>query len=380
MALWGGRVPWNQVALARKYGRQYGVDPRLLLAIGGHETEWGRTGAGRPSQGGYALGYGVTDSGILNQYAGLANQYRFAAKTLAGWGARSMADVLAGRASRYATDPGWESGVSDVFRGLGALPAGLGASVADAVYPDPPRRQPPVRQRGMPPPPPGVLGSVAGPPTTRYVSQRVFNNQALAQGIFSALAAGGTPDVASLVGSSWTTRQIPVTVPGARRPIMSRPSRPGALPPLPKIPRGRPPKHVGPGAVGVPGGWFSPTQGKIIGTPGSGTHTLGNWESDRALDISVPEGTPIYSPFAGTIGSQFGSLGAGPGSRFGGLRLHVQNPTNEWYGAHLSRFAPGIRPGVRVRPGQLLGYSGIAAGVPHLHEALKFGDPYRLIR
>jgi murein DD-endopeptidase MepM/ murein hydrolase activator NlpD len=134
-------------------------------------------------------------------------------------------------------------------------------------------------------------------------------------------------------------------------------------------------------AIPVEGGWADPARGKVIGTPFAGTHTLGNWESDRALDVSLPFGSPVYSPFAGTVGSQFGSLGAAPSSRFGGLRLHVAAPTGqEWYGAHLSRFAPGIRPGRRVRPGQVIGYSGSAAGVPHLHEALRYGDPYRLIR
>jgi murein DD-endopeptidase MepM/ murein hydrolase activator NlpD len=120
--------------------------------------------------------------------------------------------------------------------------------------------------------------------------------------------------------------------------------------------------------------------GKVIGTPYAGTHTLGNWESDRAIDVAVPVGTPVYSPLGGVIGSQFGSLGAGEGSRFAGLRLHVASPEEEWYGAHLSRFAPGIKPGRRVRPGQLLGYSGSASGVAHLHEALRRGDPYSLVR
>jgi peptidoglycan LD-endopeptidase LytH len=122
-------------------------------------------------------------------------------------------------------------------------------------------------------------------------------------------------------------------------------------------------------------------KGKIIGTPFHGTHTLGNWESDRAIDVAAPVGTPVRAPFGGFIGSQFGSLGASPGSRFAGLRLHVQAPTGqEWYGAHLSRFAPGIRPGRRVKPGQLIGYSGSAAGVGHLHEALNWGDPFSLVR
>jgi murein DD-endopeptidase MepM/ murein hydrolase activator NlpD len=128
------------------------------------------------------------------------------------------------------------------------------------------------------------------------------------------------------------------------------------------------------------GNFVDPVTGKVIGTPFHGTHTLGNWESDRALDVAVPIGTPVRSPFGGVVGSQFGSLGASSGSRFAGLRLHIANPQNEWYGAHLSRFASGIRPGARVRPGQVIGYSGSASGVAHLHQALRSGDPYSLVR
>jgi murein DD-endopeptidase MepM/ murein hydrolase activator NlpD len=116
--------------------------------------------------------------------------------------------------------------------------------------------------------------------------------------------------------------------------------------------------------------------GKIIGTPGQGTHTLGNWESDRALDIAYPEGTPVVAPFDGVIGDRFGSLGKG--GRFAGLRVHVLGQNDEAYYAHLSRFAPGIRPGMKVRAGQTIGYSGSASGVAHLHAALRAGDPYTL--
>ncbi len=111
--------PPVQVALAQKWGKKYGVDPKLLLAIGGHETQWGKAGAGRPSQGGYVLGYGVTDSKTLSKYAGIESQYRYAAYTLSQWGVHGIADVQAGKASRYATDPAWEKGVASVYSGLG---------------------------------------------------------------------------------------------------------------------------------------------------------------------------------------------------------------------------------------------------------------------
>jgi len=130
--------PPTQVALAQKYGKQFGVDPRLLLAIGGHETQWGAAGAGRATQGGYVLGYGVTDSKTLSQYAGVENQYRYAAKTLASWGVHSIADIQAGKASRYATDPAWENGVMAVYAGLGGkMPSAPGAAPATAGKPSP---------------------------------------------------------------------------------------------------------------------------------------------------------------------------------------------------------------------------------------------------
>lgn len=127
------------------------------------------------------------------------------------------------------------------------------------------------------------------------------------------------------------------------------------------------PQAGGPG----PTGQGSP---KIIGTPYSGTHTLGNWESDNAVDIAVPVGTPLYATTDGTIGSQFGSLGSSS-SRMAGLRLHLDGPQESFYYAHLSRFAPGIAPGTRVRAGQLLGFSGSANGVSHLHFASEHRDP-----
>lgn len=115
-----------------------------------------------------------------------------------------------------------------------------------------------------------------------------------------------------------------------------------------------------------------PIHGKIIGTPHSGTHTLGNWESDNAVDVAMKVGTPIYAPMAGTIGKQFGSLGKS--GRFEGIRMHLLSPQDELYLAHLSKVAKGVGPGAHVTQGQLLGYSGEANGVGHLHLGAKKDD------
>ena len=148
-------LPSNQKQLAQKYGKQYGIDPNVLLAIAGHETQWGTTGAGRPSQGNYALGYGVTDSKTLSKYAGLENQYKYAAMTLSHWGVKSINDILAGKAASYATDPNWEHGVASVYNSL----AGGGVPEA-ATTPIKPGRA----QQAPGPTPPGVTPA-AGSPT-----------------------------------------------------------------------------------------------------------------------------------------------------------------------------------------------------------------------
>lgn len=123
-------------------------------------------------------------------------------------------------------------------------------------------------------------------------------------------------------------------------------------------------------------------QWKKLGWPYQGTHGVqfnkdhgtDNWESERAIDISCALGTPLVAVEDGTIGQQFGPLGAGD-PRMAGIRLHLMTKEDEFYYAHLTSTAPEIRPGVRVKRGQILGASGVANGVAHLHLAQKVGDP-----
>jgi hypothetical protein len=106
-----------------------------------------------------------------------------------------------------------------------------------------------------------------------------------------------------------------------------------------------------------------------------------NWESDNALDLGVPVGTDVLAVDDGTIGSEFGPLQSND-PRMAGLRLHLETATNEWYYAHLSKFAAGLAPGVKVKAGQKLGESGAAGGpppVPHLHLGCKTGKPEDLL-
>lgn len=118
-------------------------------------------------------------------------------------------------------------------------------------------------------------------------------------------------------------------------------------------------------------------RGPIIGTPYHGTHTLGNWQSDNAVDIAVPVGTPVYAVADGVIGSRIGSFDT-KNPRFAGLRLTVVANGNSFYYAHLSKLA--VKAGEHVSAGQLVGYSGSANGVAHLHFAVQKGTPGDVIR
>jgi len=346
---------WENYILQRS--RQFGLDPRAVRAVASVEGLSGAVGDQGTSYGPFQLHRGgALPSGRGQVWAESKAGIDYALRQIQGvaqglTGRQAVANIV-GRFERPADPTG------EIARAMAAYGGGpsLGQAIAGSVLPTARPGTRPAQRLGTAKP---------GLPRVQSWTDTVFDPGKLAQGIFSALAAGGTPDVAALVGSS------------NRQQSFSR-----VLPPLPgtKMKAGKPtgPPPV-PGMVAVKGGWAHPAMGKVIGTPGAGTHTLGNWESDRALDIALKYGTPIRSPFGGVITPQFGSLGASPSSRFGGLRLHVKSPVNEWYGAHLSRFAPGIHPGVQVRPGQIIGYSGSASGVSHLHEGLKYGNPYRLI-
>jgi murein DD-endopeptidase MepM/ murein hydrolase activator NlpD len=127
------------------------------------------------------------------------------------------------------------------------------------------------------------------------------------------------------------------------------------------------------------GGYPLARPGKVIGVPYKGTHTLyGNWESDNAVDLATPQGTPVVALTSGTIGPQIGPLNASGDPRLEGLRLHLVTPGNEYYYAHLSRLL--VHAGQKVEAGQILGYSGAANGVQHLHFAEKNGNPLQTVR
>jgi murein DD-endopeptidase MepM/ murein hydrolase activator NlpD len=132
------------------------------------------------------------------------------------------------------------------------------------------------------------------------------------------------------------------------------------------------------GRIFQTGGYPVSIKGKLIGTPGAGTHSLGNWQSDNAIDIGAPNGTPILATQDGVINKVFVRT-LDPSSQFAGYQVHLGTGDNEWFYTHMSRLAKGVKPGSKVKKGQVIGYNGSANGVAHLHLGVKNGNPLDLL-
>ena len=83
----------------------------------------------------------------------------------------------------------------------------------------------------------------------------------------------------------------------------------------------------------------------------------------KGTDFAAPMGTPIMASGSGVI-KKAGWCGGG-----GNCVVIKHNSTYQTIYAHMSKFANGIRSGVRVKQGQTIGYvgsTGKSTG-PHLH-------------
>ncbi|MBN9489342.1 MAG: M23 family metallopeptidase, partial [Alphaproteobacteria bacterium] len=90
------------------------------------------------------------------------------------------------------------------------------------------------------------------------------------------------------------------------------------------------------------------------------------------VDFGAPIGTPIFAAGAGKV------VMAGSNGGYGiFVKLQHTSQIGTGYG-HMSRLGPGIRPGVSVRQGQVIGFvgsTGLSTG-PHLHyEFYRNGHP-----
>ncbi len=97
---------------------------------------------------------------------------------------------------------------------------------------------------------------------------------------------------------------------------------------------------------------------------------LGYTRMHKGVDFAAPRGTPIYAAGDGTV------TFAGRNKGYGNYVRIRHNGTYTTAYAHMQRIAKGIRRGVRVRQGQVIGYVGATGLVtgPHLHyEVLRNG-------
>jgi murein DD-endopeptidase MepM/ murein hydrolase activator NlpD len=90
----------------------------------------------------------------------------------------------------------------------------------------------------------------------------------------------------------------------------------------------------------------------------------------RGTDFAAAYGTPVFAAGAGVVQRA---------GRYGGYGNYIRIRHSSQYDtayAHLARYARGVRPGARVRQGQVIGYVGStgASTGPHLHyEVLQRG-------
>ena len=95
---------------------------------------------------------------------------------------------------------------------------------------------------------------------------------------------------------------------------------------------------------------------------------LGYTALHRGVDFAVPTGTPVKAAGDGTV------LVAGWHRHYGNwVKIRHANHYETVY-AHFSRIAPGIRPGVKVKQGRVVGYvgsTGTSTG-PHLHYEVRY--------
>ncbi len=105
---------------------------------------------------------------------------------------------------------------------------------------------------------------------------------------------------------------------------------------------------------------------------------LGRMILHAGVDYAAPRGTPILAAGNGIVEK------AGRSSGYGNLIVVKHTNGYETAYGHQSRFAKGIRPGVRVHQGQVIGYvgsTGLSTG-PHVHFEIRVNhqpvDPLRI--
>uniref|UniRef100_Q026E4 Peptidase M23B n=1 Tax=Solibacter usitatus (strain Ellin6076) TaxID=234267 RepID=Q026E4_SOLUE len=148
----------------------------------------------------------------------------------------------------------------------------------------------------------------------------------------------------------------PATPPTAFTPTPV-PAPAGAEPVLPEL-------HVNnEGTLAMPLANLDPRKLESTFHQKRGTH------EHEALDIMAPRGTPVMAVAEGNVAKLFTS-------KQGGLTVYQFDDSRTWcyYYAHLDRYQEGLKEGVLLRKGEVLGYVGstgdASPDAPHLHFAV----------
>jgi peptidoglycan LD-endopeptidase LytH len=154
----------------------------------------------------------------------------------------------------------------------------------------------------------------------------------------------------------------------AAPPDDTMPDREAAEPP--------PSRAAGSGITPSPGSLLVPVAGvRPEGLVDTYTHARSEGRRHDAIDIMARRGTHVIAAAAGTVLKLFQS-------ERGGITLYQLGADRRtvYYYAHLDRYAPGIVEGMRLEPGDTIGYVGdtgnAGAGNYHLHfEVSTTADP-----
>jgi murein DD-endopeptidase MepM/ murein hydrolase activator NlpD len=87
------------------------------------------------------------------------------------------------------------------------------------------------------------------------------------------------------------------------------------------------------------------------------------WRAHKGVDFAAPSGTPVLAAGVGKV------VFAGKQGGYGNVVILQHGGAYSTVYAHLSRFAPGMKPGARVSQSDVVGYVGMTgwATGPHLH-------------
>ena len=112
-----------------------------------------------------------------------------------------------------------------------------------------------------------------------------------------------------------------------------------------------------------------PLKGLTLSDLRDSFNEIHNGHAHEAIDLMAPRGASVHAAVSGTVRKLFLS-------KAGGITIYEFDEAGQrcYYYAHLDRYAAGLREGMHVERGQVIGYVGSTedadARAPHLHFAI----------